>query len=181
MPTFLVLEGDYLTENIHFEMRYESCYSKNNLDENPPANRHVWQTHWNMLDSTSVVTGEIINMPAKAEITYKKDLVFKTRYYHFVDTTSSIFYDFDITLPEVVRNKDYILVYTSDGEAVYGDEYYLNNAGTIMTIVNTILKLERGSVIELYIYTDAMIKFDGTSQSNVTIITPSNVGNIKEI
>jgi len=157
IPSFIILESDYLVENIHFEIRYGSTYSANS-DYNPdsiPINREIIETHWDSgLDTTSSLDIDTpIPLPDEATITKRIGLVFKTRYFHEltqseVDSTA----DIDITLPETITDKDKILVNASNGPLTYGDHYEVVSNGTILRLKSDDTTFSAGEILELYIY-----------------------------
>lgn len=158
IPSFLVLESDYLAENIHFEIRYGSAYSAYGEYNNPeiPINREIIKTHWDIdgVDATSVagiVTDD--DYPTEATITERSSLIYHNRYFHIitqseVDSTA----DIEVTMPLVVTNKDLIILNSSNGIMYYGDHYTLNTAGTILTVRQDTTSLMVGDILELYIY-----------------------------
>jgi hypothetical protein len=161
IPTFLILEADYLAEGIDFEIRFESCYSANDLSgsRKPPVNRLLWSTHWNVvvIDST---TGEIdVTLPDQATVGPERDLIENTRYFHIVtkqeaDSTA----DIEILLPEVITDEKMALLYSKDSEIPYGDYWTIDSTGTILTILKQHVQLQTGDILEIYVYKNQGLK-----------------------
>ncbi len=163
MPTFMLLQSDYLAENIHFEFRYGSCFSENNLADKPPLNKIMFDSHWDLFNDTTSALGIDIAPERKteeelsqeqAEITYKADALFKVRYFHFVTESESHQDSFSIIVPEVLPDRYFVNMFYSGGEVEYGDNYTISDgtAETTITINNTELGLQKDDVLELYIY-----------------------------
>jgi len=172
IPTYLVLESDFLAENIAFEIKYGSCYSAYadfNPDE-PPVNRNLFGTHWSFgLDETSA---SVITYPTEAGISYRKDLVFRTRYFHTItpaDATSQT--DIIIALPEVITDRDRLILRSKSGDMYYGDHWLLNPSGTEITIKKVNVTLDAGDIVELYVY-DYISDFMG-EQAEIFITAPA--------
>jgi len=152
MPSFLILESDYLAENIKMTIKYGSAYSAYTSHQ-PPNHREVIVSSWDLgLDDTS---NSEIDYDTTSEIDYKKSLVFKTRYYHIITTQeaeSTI--DVDITLPETITDKDYLVVNSRYGEMEYGDHYTIVNNGNTLRIKVDNVTLAANQIVELYVYED---------------------------
>lgn len=154
IPTFLVLQTDYLVEKINLDIKYGSCYSANNIYgslEVPPDEMMSFSGNLDyVFDSTE---GTLIETPTEATLSDKKTRRFKTRYYHIVtqeeeDSTT----DVDIVLPETITDNMLLLLYGKYGPFAYGDHYTINTAGTILTIHVQYVQLVKGDIIELYVY-----------------------------
>ena len=163
VPSWLILETDYLAQKLKVNMRYGSCYSSNptyNSDE-VPVNISTFTTEMIYVDST---TGDEINidsttpiiinqLPDHADITNKKELLFKTRYFHIVteeeaDSTTTA----EFTLPEVILNKNTLIVNGKYGHLAYGDHYTISEDGENIIINKTYVNLDVDDVLELYVY-----------------------------
>jgi len=153
LPTFLVLESDYLAKTVKININYGSCYSVNNsysLSTVPDSINEIDSTVDLGLDATSNST---VTFPEEATVTDLGFMSFKTRYYYIAthsDETSTTY--IDITIPETIVDKDLLKVNTKQGLLVYGDEYTIEESGTIIRINKTVVSITQGDVIELYIY-----------------------------
>lgn len=152
MPTFLVLESDYLLKNINLQIGYGSCFSSNST-ENIPTNRQItnFQMDWG-LDETSNST---ISLPGDttSEIIFQGDYEFNTRYYHIItkeQAESEI--NINITLPEKIENLQTLIVNSRYGEMKYGDHYIISDNGSILIIKVENVDLFEGQIIELFVY-----------------------------
>lgn len=167
IPTYLIIESDYLAENIDVELRAGSAFSLNSdFGVNPPESRTLIHSHWNwgldetsnsqlVLDPKSISPIPIRGSDSTAEVGIFDvgDYGFKTRYIHIVthaeiDSTS----DIEIALPETITNQKALLVYTKFGQLDYVDDYYLKSGGTILVIRKDVTELEVDMVLELYVY-----------------------------
>ena len=150
MPAYLILESNYLAENIQLEIKYSSCFSEY-TDYQPPVNRELTDFAWSFgLDSTS---HSEITTPSEATKTVVGSFVFKTRYFHVVsaaDSTSETY--FDITIPEQITNNRLIIVNSVSGKLDYGDHFTIVNDGRTLRIKVDRVTLTAGMVIEMYIY-----------------------------
>lgn len=155
MPSFIVLESDYLAENINLEIRYGSCYSENSAynTDDIPVNREYIKSHWDLgLDSTSFVQ-TVLTLPEEATITESKGSVFKTRYFHEItqaqaDSTS----DYNITMPEPMTDPDLLMLNSVGGVLSYGDHYTISTNGNTLTIRAEYTNFSAGDILELYVY-----------------------------
>lgn len=157
MPTYLVIESDYLAENINLEIRIGSTYSSYS-DYQPPINRIELNYSWDWgVDETSntliIIDPENIDSTCDVQVS---DFVFKTRYFHEVtqsevDSTSNV----EITLPERIVDQKTLIVNSVEGAMNYGDHYIIKDNGrTLMlkTVDPMNVILQEGWILELYIY-----------------------------
>ena len=152
IPTYIVLESDYLAKKLNINIRYGSCYSENHAYTNntPPVNEMTVESDVNLgLDSTSNST---VIIPSEATITELKSKVFRTRYYHVVtkseaDSTTVI----DITIPESISDHNLLVLNGKYGELTYWDHYKIINE-TILRIDKQYVELEENDILEIYIY-----------------------------
>ena len=153
IPSFLLMQTDYLAERIELNVRYGSTYS--NYDdynlEDVPVNIEKTKYEWvtGLVDGTSNVD---FTLPEQSEIIDDKSLIFKTRYYHVVtedqaDSTSNI----DITLPEVINDTDLLIVHSKNGPMKYDDHYVVLNGVTLRIFVEYVV-LNENDVIEIFVY-----------------------------
>jgi len=152
IPTYMMLESDYLAENMKMTIKYGSAYSAYTSHQ-PPNNRDIIKTSWVWgLDDTS---NSEIDYDTTSEIDYTKSLVFKTRYYHVItEQEAQSTTDIDITLPETITDKDYLVVNSRYGEMEYGDHYTIINDGNTLRLKVDNVTLSANQIIELYVYTD---------------------------
>jgi len=165
LPNFLVIESDYLVENINLEIRYGSAYSFYN-DYQPPTDRMItvsktlWDFGTTPHDSTSFVD-------------FQGDYSYSHRYFHIItqaeaalcDSTS----DIEIIIPEDIDDTKMIIVNSKYGQLNYGDHYILRDPRTLVIrtskrtkpTINTcqpqfseesVICLEEGSVLEIFVY-----------------------------
>ena len=154
IPTFIVLETNYLVEKLNINIKYGSCYTANNVystAENVPEGIESFDSNVDFgLDSTS---NSIISYPTEATIDNPTSRVFKTRYYHIVTAgeSSSITY-IDITIPEVITDYNLLRLEGKGGTLAYGDNYTIINSGTTIRIDKTHVTLQENDILEIYIY-----------------------------
>lgn len=157
MPTYIILESNYLVEKIVTNIGYESCYSSNSTfnenitTERIPVNVDSFETNISHgLDSTS--NTQII-FSEESIVNNKKSKVFKTRYYHIVtqeeaDSTTII----AINIPEIINDKNLLILNGMHGNLLYDDHYIINNEGTMIIIDKNNVTLQPGNILEIYIY-----------------------------
>lgn len=165
IPTYLVLETDYIIENIKFNIKYGSCYSSNesyNNEDEIPINISKFTGEEIYYDSTGETridldsTSAIFIQPestSHVEIKNKKELVFNTRYFHIVtkeeaESTTTV----DFTLPEQILDKEILIINGKYGHMAYGDNYIISEDGWTITIKKEYVYLNEGDILELYIY-----------------------------
>jgi len=152
VPSFIVLESDYLAENINLSINFGTVFSTHPKFQ-PPANRELTRYHWDFgLDDTSNSTA---NYDTTSEIEYTKHLVFNTRYYHVItESEAASITDVDISLPETIDDPDYLLVNSKSGLLNYNDHYSIIDNGNTLQIKVDYVTLTEGQIIELYVYKD---------------------------
>ena len=163
IPSWLILESDYLAQNLKVNIKYGSCYSSNYEynSEEVPVNIssftsklvYVDSTSGNeiSLDGTSQVSIE--QTPDHSDIEDRTELIFKTRYFHIVtqseeESTTTV----EFSLPETILNKDTLIVNTKYGHLAYGDNYTISEDGNDIIINKTYTNLDENDIIELYVY-----------------------------
>lgn len=158
IPTFIIIENDYLAKYFNLNIKYGSYYTVNNDDkenEQVPIDvmEHKYMIDWNMSDSTS----STIVYPSETEEIGKYTKELNTRYYHIVtsyeaDSTA----DIDILLPEEILTEDLLLLYYKDGPMQYMVQYQidnsLNDGSSTIVIIKENVSLVENDVIELYVY-----------------------------
>jgi hypothetical protein len=167
IPNYLIIESDYLVENIDVEIRAGSAFSENSaFGIEPPEERILIRSHWDWgLDETSnsqlvldpdSISPIDIDSTSSVGVFDEGTYTFNTRYFHIVtqsevDSTSNL----EISLPETITSQKFLLVYTKNGELDYIDDYYLEDNGDILIIRHDVVDLEVDMIIELFIYTRA--------------------------
>ena len=150
IPSFLVLESDYLVEDVNIRISSGSAYSLY-TDYTVPTFNFNYQTSYDWgLDETS---HSVIDLDSTCTQTYNAEYSLNTRYFHIVtqvevDSTSNL----TITLPEQITDINSILLNSKYGPMAYGDHYYLTDNGNTLVVRNDTVSLEEGMVIEIYIY-----------------------------
>jgi len=153
VPSFIILESDYLAENISFNISYGSCYSSNGIynSNSVPSRIDNWQANWDLgLDSTSNST---VIIPDDASIVTEDSMEFRTRYFYIitqqdVDSTG----DIEITLPETVDDHRLLILVSKNGQLTYWDHYRISDDGETLTIITDYVEFDPGDVLELYMY-----------------------------
>jgi len=155
IPNYLIIESDYLAENINLEIRYGSAFSAySGFDV--PINRGLINYQWDWgLDETSQSQLVLDPGDATCEITLDIDLIWKTRYFHEVtkeeaNSTTNV----NITIPEQITWPRILIVNSKYGLLNFGDHYILTNDGWNLQIKVENVNLETGMIIELHIYED---------------------------
>ena len=156
IPSYFILESDYLVKSVDVEIRAGSAYTTYPQNEPPvPVNRFKSENDYEWgLDATT--TTSIINLGGICEKGTSTELILNTRYFHFitaaeVDSTGNVV----ISIPEQIDDPIYLLVNSSYGLMNYGDHYVLANNGNALEIKTENVELEEGMVIELYVYKEA--------------------------
>jgi len=153
MPSYIVLESDYLAQNLKMNIRMGSAYSVYPEYE-PPTNRLVSNTTWDW--HLNPDTDSDLDTDATSHIEFSKELVFKTRYYHTVtEEEAESTTDVDITLPETISDPDYLLINYRFGELLPYDHYIIINNGETLRIKVDEVRLIKSTALELYVYADS--------------------------
>lgn len=155
IPNYLIVECDYLAENIDLEIRYGSAYSAYN-DYQPPDNRtkHDFSWDWGLNPDTNSNTGYLDPADSTSMNVFVGDFEYKTRYFHEVtaedaaDSTADLL----ITLPEQIVDPNILIVNSKYGELHFGDHYLIGNNGWTLIIKRDHVTLEVGMILELYVY-----------------------------
>jgi len=172
VPSFIVLETDYLVETIRYGLRYGSCYSSNedynvgflSPDEGKTATKEEKDKYVvsdgeffeeayidsGLVDGTSGVI--IQSEPALCDSS-RKEKSFNMRYFHIVtqsdaDSTSTI----TIDLLEQITDSDLIAVTGPSGKLNYGDHYNLATDGWSIIINKQYVHLSKDDMLEIYSY-----------------------------
>jgi hypothetical protein len=150
VPTYLVIESDYVAENLKLEFKYDSVYSAYSQYQ-PPASRNISNLFFDLnLDETS---NSRISIDSTSEEVSGYDYIFQKRLFHIitedqVDSTSN----FEISLPDVIDDNQALIINSKYGAMSYGDHYIVSDDGTTLIIKVENVILEENMVLELYIY-----------------------------
>lgn len=156
IPNYLIIESDYLAENVDLEVRYGSVYSVSN-DYQPPDTRFLYNFSWDwgLNSETNSFLGTLYADDATSiTTTFIGDFVFKTRYFHTVtaeeaeDSTSPLI----ISLPEEITDPKILLVNTDSRQLEYRVDYAIGASGLNLLINRDTVNLVEGLIIELYVY-----------------------------
>jgi len=176
LPNFLVVESDYLLENISLEVQYESTYSAYN-DYKPPVNRTITNFSWDWGLNEDTHTPDKVYLEtsdATSTIIFSGDYEYARRYFHIITAEEAALSDsttnLEITLPEQITDPKILIVNSKYGQLKYGDHYYISDDGWTLVIrtgetyvvteetcpptstTYDIIDLEENTVLELYIY-----------------------------
>lgn len=152
IPSFFVLECNWIAENIHFEISYGHSYSTYE-NYNIPTVRQIIDTSW----ESGLKDGENseFDLPDEASPIERRELVLNTRYFHKLtqenlDSTSNI----EIDIPQYVSREDKIIVNSKDGPLIYVDQYQVDIEPSATTIIldPVDLELNVGDIIEVFVY-----------------------------
>jgi hypothetical protein len=151
IPSFLILETDYLAEHVSLEVQYGGCYSKYNFTV--PSNRIVYDinTDWG-LDETSN-SQILIADDTTTVIHYDGDYVLNSRYIHILDSTAVLqTTNIVIPLPVVIDQYKKLIINSKDGPLDYGTYWKLSDDGSSLILIRDNIIIESGQIIEIYIY-----------------------------
>jgi hypothetical protein len=154
IPSFLVLQTDYLAKHVDINITAGSVYSAYTDYTIPEFKATRRATYLWGIDSTTHT--EIYNADsddATCINTYVGEYDFRERYYHIieqaeVDSTSNLI----IELPAAVDDINELLLNSKYGVMNYGDHYTLINSNQTVEINRDNVDLEVGMIIELYTY-----------------------------
>lgn len=166
IPSYLVLQSDWLPETVNITIQAGSVYSSYE-EAAVPSFKIQGQVNkdWG-LDQTSNSQLDLDGECSETSAAEEREYLFHTRYYHIVsqvdiDTTG----DLVITLPEPIEDVNSLIVSSKYGEMKYGDHYVLTDwvdadllngpltsGYTKMIIKKENVELEVGMIIQLYIY-----------------------------
>ena len=149
IPSFLILQSDYLVEQIDLNLTAGSAYSEYDFTIPTFKDTFVKRYDWG-LDETSNST---ISLDGTCTQAYEAEYEFSTRYFHIVsqsevDSTGNL----DITLTEQIVDLFSIKLNSKYGPMSYGDHYSILNNGYTLEINRENVTLEVGMVIEMYVY-----------------------------
>lgn len=161
IPAFLVLQSDYLVENIDVNIYAGSVYSSYDYTEVPEFKLSFKKKiDWG-LDETSNstinihgISSDVYEIDGTSSIVYEHEYEFNTRFFHIVsqaevDSTSNL----GITLSFQIDDLNAIRLNSMYGEMNYGDHYYLTDDNYTIVINRKNVELVEGMVIEIYDYT----------------------------
>ena len=150
IPSYLVLQSDWLAEQVDITIQAGSAYSVYS-DYDVPVNmiKRTATIDWG-LDETS---SSIISLDGTCVMSIERDYQYHTRYFHTItssEATSTT--DVSISIPEQITDIEGFIVNSRYGEMNYGDHYLLEDDGNTLVINVDTVDLETGMVIELYVY-----------------------------
>lgn len=164
IPNYLIIESDFLAQEIDLEIKYGSTYSEYN-DFQPPEDRFLerftWDWGFGYRTNSSYERRDIPVYPVSdSTTTFVGDFEYNTRYFHVVsaedmasisDGTSYLY--IDLTSAQQITFPKILIVNSKDGPMTYQDHYYLDNDGWRLVIrTNDTVTLEEGWVLELFVY-----------------------------
>jgi len=165
IPSFMVIETDYLVDKIRYSLSYGSCYSANKdynaqgltgaeaEKYNIPQTENYEEAYLEsgLVDGTS---GIYIEPDAPEGCgTSRKEKQFVNRYFHIVtqveaDSTSTV----EIDLDETITDSEMITVSSKYGKMTYGDHYKLSDDGKKIIINKQYVSLSKDDLVEIYTY-----------------------------
>ena len=152
IPHFLLLESDYLVQEMNLEVRYGSCFSEY-ANYKPPVNREINDFSQQFgIDATSS-TVIIPTDATSSEPEFIGEFIYKTRYFHVItksESESTI--NITIDLPEQISDERTLIVNSKSGQLAYGDHFVIDNDGWDLTIKVDNVPLVESQIIELYVY-----------------------------
>lgn len=153
IPSYLVLQSDWLVEQVSINILSGSAYSAySNYDVPTFMINRTATKDWGLdetSNSTIDVDGECVTDTAAIEVEYE----YHTRYFHIItQAQADSLIDVPIAIPEQIDDLNGFIVNSKYGEMSLGDHYTLiNNGNTLLIDIDTV-DLELGMVIELYVY-----------------------------
>ena len=151
VPAFLVMQTDYLVENVDINIYAGSTYSAYDYTEVPTFKlSYKKQFDWG-LDETS--NSNIHILDATCSEVYEHEYNFNTRFFHIVtqsevDSTGNL----EITLTFEIDDLNAVRLNSRFGEMNYGDHYYFKDNNYTLVINRENVELVEGMVIEMYLY-----------------------------
>ena len=153
LPNYMVLESDYLTTSIDFNIEYGSAFSiYHDFTEPPPDYRNIITKRFKTaLDETCNTS--FVPYPEALPGSDNSEYSIQARYFHFVtqeqvDSTANIVID----LPLEIDDQRELILFTYTGELDYGDVYLLSDDGKQLIIKRNKIVLTVDQVLELYVY-----------------------------
>ncbi len=150
IPSYLVLQSDWLVEQISINISAGSAYSAySNYDVPTFMITKTGTKDWG-LDETSNST---INMDATCDVAVETEYEYHTRYFHIITQTQvDAIANVPIAIPEQIDDLNGFIVNSKYGQMDYGDHYTLTDNGNTLLIRIDTVELELGMIIELYVY-----------------------------
>jgi len=154
IPSYLVLESDYLVEEININIQAGSAYSAyNDYDVPTLMIKRTATIDWGLDETSStsvfILDGTCVIDTAATE----REYVYNTRYFHIVTKTEAeSTTNISISIPEQITDIEGFIVNSRYGEMAFGDHYFLVDSGNTLVIRVDTVDLETGMVIELYVY-----------------------------
>ena len=151
IPSWMILESDYLVRNVKLEIGYGSSFSK--YSNKPPINRSIRRIEWEsgLSEYTDSIPLDISD--TSASVIFICDATLIDRRYHIVtEDEASSKVDIDIDLPFQVVDPICIIVNSKYGKLDYWNHYKLIDNGRTLKIIVDNIDLEKGMFLELYLY-----------------------------
>lgn len=151
IPAFLVMQTDYLVQNIDINVYAGSTYSYYDYTEVPTFKlSYKKKFDWG-LDETS--NSNIHILDATCSEVYEHEYNYETRMFHIVtqaevDSTSNL----NIQLGFSIDDLNAVRLNSRFGEMHYGDHYTFTNNNKTLVINRENVELVVGMVIEMYLY-----------------------------
>ena len=154
IPSYLVLQSDWLVEEVDINIMAGSAYSVY-TDYDVPTFKITRKAtiDWG-LDETSSSSISILDGTCHVDTAAtEREYQFHTRYFHTItqaeaESTTNV----SIAIPEQITDIAGFLVNSKYGQMNYGDHYLLEDDGNTLVIRVDTVDLETGMVIELYVY-----------------------------
>ena len=152
LPTYLILQSDYLVENLKLNLTVGSMFSNYDPNNNIPEAQLIQKRHWDLgLDETS--HSIVMLDDATSVINYEKDFIFKDKYVHTIDASQTdSTSDILINLPIVVNDENELIVRDKYGIMDFNVYYEIIQNGSILKIFSEHVKYDLGDIIELFYY-----------------------------
>jgi hypothetical protein len=152
LPSFMVLQTEYLSEGTSFRTESGCCYSSNEIYSKQVIPDQIRVTNQTLTYSSDTTAGPI--HVSGVDVKQQKTRQFKTRYFHIVtkeEAESTV--DVNIALPEQILDHTLLIVNGKYGILEYFDDYsIINNGWTLVIHTEDQTKLEEGEVLELFVY-----------------------------
>jgi len=153
VPSFLILQTDYVAEKIRVNIMVGSEYSyyENNTVASTMFSFEASTHHQIDKDLYRGMSHHGMD-DSITELTDSTTFGFNTRYYHTIsDVEAESVVDVEIVIPEEVSADSPIEVYSAGGRLIYGTHYIIENNNLVLKVAN--LTLVEGQIIEFYVYT----------------------------
>jgi hypothetical protein len=154
IPSYLVLQSDWLVEEVDINIVAGSAYSVY-TDYDVPTFKITRKAtiDWGLDETSSSSIGILDGTCHIDTAATEREYQFHTRYFHTItqaeaESTTNV----SIAIPEQITDIAGFLVNSKYGQMNYGDHYLLEDDGNTLVIRVDTVDLETGMVIELYVY-----------------------------